>query len=212
MVRVSGPATRAIAEALLGKLPPPRIATFARFRAVDGAPIDEGLALYFPAPRSYTGEDVLELHGHGGPVVLDMLLARALALGARQARPGEFTERAFLNGKLDLAQAEAVADLIDAGSQTAARAALRSLDGEFSRRVQALTEQLIQLRLHRRGSDRFSGRRNRFPGRRKNYHRHHRARKQSGAGADLGATGTAAARRHGGGVGGAPECRQVVAA
>ena len=148
VVRVSGPATRAIAEALLGKLPPPRIATFARFRAADGAPIDEGLALYFPAPRSYTGEDVLELHGHGGPVVLDMLLARALALGARQARPGEFTERAFLNGKLDLAQAEAVADLIDAGSQTAARAALRSLDGEFSRRVQALTEQLIQLRLH----------------------------------------------------------------
>ena len=148
VVRVSGPATRAIAEALLGKLPPPRIATFARFRAADGAPIDEGLALYFPAPRSYTGEDVLELHGHGGPVVLDMLLARVLALGARQARPGEFTERAFLNGKLDLAQAEAVADLIDAGSQTAARAALRSLDGEFSRRVQALTEQLIQLRLH----------------------------------------------------------------
>ena len=148
VVRVSGPATRAIAEALLGKLPPPRVATFARFRAADGAPIDEGLALYFPAPRSYTGEDVLELHGHGGPVVLDMLLARALALGARQARPGEFTERAFLNGKLDLAQAEAVADLIDAGSQTAARAALRSLDGEFSRRVQALTEQLIQLRLH----------------------------------------------------------------
>ncbi len=148
VVRVSGPATRAIAEALLGKLPPPRVATFARFRAADGAPIDEGLALYFPTPRSYTGEDVLELHGHGGPVVIDMLLARVLALGARQARPGEFTERAFLNGKLDLAQAEAVADLIDAGSQTAARAARRSLDGEFSRRVQALTEQLIQLRLH----------------------------------------------------------------
>ena len=148
VVRVSGPATRAIAETLLGKLPAPRVATFARFRAADGAPIDAGLALYFSAPRSYTGEDVLELHGHGGPVVLDMLLARALGLGARQARPGEFTERAFLNGKLDLAQAEAVADLIDAGSQTAARAALRSLDGEFSRRVQALTEQLIRLRLH----------------------------------------------------------------
>lgn len=148
VVRVSGPATRTIAEALLGKLPSPRVATLARFRAVDGAPIDEGLTLYFPAPHSYTGEDVLELHGHGGPVVLDMLLARALSLGARQARPGEFTERAFLNGKLDLAQAEAVADLIDAGSQTAARAALRSLDGEFSRRVQTLTEQLIQLRLH----------------------------------------------------------------
>lgn len=148
VVRVSGPATRAIAGALLGKLPLPRAATFARFRAIDGAPIDEGLALYFPAPHSYTGEDVLELHGHGGPVVLDMLLARVLSLGARPARPGEFTERAFLNGKLDLAQAEAVADLIDAGSQTAVRAALRSLDGEFSRCVQVLTEQLIQLRLH----------------------------------------------------------------
>lgn len=148
VLRVSGSATHAIAEALFGRLPPPRVATFARFRAADGAPIDEGLALYFPAPRSYTGEDVLELHGHGGPVVLDMLLQRVLALGARAARPGEFTERAFLNGKLDLAQAEAVADLIDAGSRTAARAALRSLDGEFSRRVQALTEQLIQLRLH----------------------------------------------------------------
>ncbi|HLD13841.1 MAG TPA: tRNA uridine-5-carboxymethylaminomethyl(34) synthesis GTPase MnmE, partial [Burkholderiales bacterium] len=148
VVRVSGPATRAIAEALLGKLPAPRVATFARFCAADGALIDEGLALYFPTPHSYTGEDVLELHGHGGPVVLDMLLARVLSLGARPARPGEFTERAFLNGKLDLAQAEAVADLIDAGSQTAARAALRSLDGEFSCRVQALTGQLIQLRLH----------------------------------------------------------------
>lgn len=148
VVRVSGPATRTIAEALLGKLPLPRVATFARFRAADGAPIDEGLALYFPAPHSYTGEGVLELHGHGGPVVLDMLLARVLSLGARPARPGEFTERAFLNGKLDLAQAEAVADLIDAGSQTAARAALRSLDGEFSRRVRALTEQLIRSRLH----------------------------------------------------------------
>lgn len=148
VVRVSGPATRTIAEALLGKLPLPRVATFARFRAADGAPIDEGLALYFPAPHSYTGEGVLELHGHGGPVVLDMLLARVLSFGARPARPGEFTERAFLNGKLDLAQAEAVADLIDAGSQTAARAALRSLDGEFSRRVRALTEQLIRSRLH----------------------------------------------------------------
>ncbi len=148
VVRVSGPATRTIAEKLLGKLPVPRHATFARFRAADGQPIDEGLVLFFPAPHSYTGEDVLELHGHGGPVVLDMLLQRALALGARPARAGEFTERAFLNDKLDLAQAEAVADLIDAGSQAAARAALRSLEGEFSKRVQALTERLIQLRMH----------------------------------------------------------------
>jgi len=148
MVRISGPATRTIAEKLLGKLPAPRHATVARFRDADGQPIDEGLALFFPTPHSYTGEDVLELHGHGGPVVLDMLLQRALALGARSARAGEFTERAFLNDKLDLAQAEAVADLIDAGSQAAARAALRSLEGEFSKQVQALTERLIQLRMH----------------------------------------------------------------
>jgi tRNA modification GTPase len=148
VVRISGPRTRAIAEGVLGKLPAPHRASFARFRDADGQAIDEGLALFFPAPHSYTGEDVLELHGHGGPVVLDMLLSRALALGARPARAGEFTERAFLNGRLDLAQAEAVADLIDAGSQAAARAALRSLEGEFSKQVQALTERLIQLRVH----------------------------------------------------------------
>ncbi len=148
VVRISGPATRTIAENLLGKLPVPRRATFARFRDADGQPIDEGLALFFSAPHSYTGEDVLELHGHGGPVVLDMLLNRALALGARLARAGEFTERAFLNDKLDLAQAEAVADLIDAGSQAAARAALRSLEGEFSRQVHAFTERLVGLRMH----------------------------------------------------------------
>lgn len=148
VVRVSGPAARAIAQELLGKLPVPRHATFARFRDADNQPIDEGLALFFPAPNSYTGEDVLELHGHGGPVVLDMLLSRAFALGARAARAGEFTERAFLNDKFDLAQAEAVADLIDAGSQAAARAALRSLEGEFSRQVRTLTERLIGLRLH----------------------------------------------------------------
>jgi len=148
VVRISGLAARSIAEKLLGRLPAPRRATFARFRDADGNPIDEGLALFFPAPHSYTGEDVLELHGHGGPVVLDMLIQRALALGARPARPGEFTERAFLNDKLDLAQAEAVADLIDAGSQAAARAALRSLEGEFSRQVQALVERLTGLRMH----------------------------------------------------------------
>ncbi len=148
VVRVSGPAAPALAQAVLGKLPRPRRATLAQFHDADGKPIDAGLALYFPAPRSYTGEDVLELQGHGGPVVLDMLLARLLALGARAARAGEFTERAFLNGKLDLAQAEAVADLIDAGSQTAARAALRSLEGAFSQRTHALTEQLIRLRMH----------------------------------------------------------------
>jgi tRNA modification GTPase len=148
VVRISGPATRAIAEGLLGKLPAPRHASFAHFHDEGGNSIDEGLALFFPAPHSYTGEDVLELHGHGGPVVLDMLLARALGLGARPARAGEFTERAFLNDKLDLTQAEAVADLIDAGSQSAARAALRSLEGEFSKQVRALTERLIVLRTH----------------------------------------------------------------
>lgn len=148
VVRVSGPAVPALAQAVLGKLPRPRRATLAQFHDADGKHIDAGIALYFPAPRSYTGEDVLELQGHGGPVVLDMLLARLLALGARAARAGEFTERAFLNGKLDLAQAEAVADLIDAGSQTAARAALRSLAGEFSQRVHRLTEQLIRLRMY----------------------------------------------------------------
>jgi len=148
IVRLSGPATRRIAESMLGKLPPPRHATFANFLNVADRPIDQGLALFFPAPHSFTGEDVLELHGHGGTVILDMVLSRALELGARLARPGEFSERAFLNGKMDLAQAEAVADLIEAGSETAARSALRSLAGEFSRRVHALVEGLTRLRLY----------------------------------------------------------------
>ena len=147
IVRVSGPATRRIAESMLGRLPRPRHATFTHFAGAAGRPIDQGLVLFFPAPHSFTGEDVLELHGHGGPVVLDMTLGRALELGARLARPGEFSERAFLNGKLDLAQAEAVADLIEAGSESAARSALRSLEGGFSRRVQALREGLTRLRM-----------------------------------------------------------------
>ena len=146
IVRVSGPATCAIANALLGQLPAPRRATHTLFRAADGNAIDDGLALYFPAPHSFTGEDVLELHGHGGPVVMDLLLTRIVELGARLARPGEFSERAFLNGKLDLAQAEAIADLIDSGSAQAARAALRSLQGEFSQHIHALVETLIELR------------------------------------------------------------------
>jgi tRNA modification GTPase len=148
IVRISGPAAPDIARALLGHLPVARYARFGRFRSADGSTLDQGLALYFPAPHSFTGEHVLELHGHGGPVVLDLLLQAVLACGARVARPGEFSERAFLNGKLDLAQAEAVADLIESASAEAARAALRSLDGEFSRRVQAITDQLIALRLH----------------------------------------------------------------
>jgi tRNA modification GTPase len=148
VVRVSGPYTRTIAEAVLGRLPQPRYATYNVFHRASGEPLDHGLALFFPAPHSYTAEDVLELHGHGGPVVLDALLARLLELGARLARPGEFTERAFLNGKLDLVQAEAVADLIEASSTEAARAALCSLEGEFSRRVRARVEELTRLRMY----------------------------------------------------------------
>lgn len=147
VVRLSGPAVPALAAQILGRLPRPRHATLASFRGADGEAIDVGLALYFPAPHSYTGEDVLELQGHGGPVVTDLLVERALALGARLARPGEFTERAFLNDKLDLAQAEAIADLIDAGSAAAARAAQRALRGEFSAAVLSLNEQVTELRI-----------------------------------------------------------------
>jgi tRNA modification GTPase len=148
IVRASGPGVPRIARALLGQLPEPRHALHARFLDGAGAALDEGLALFFPAPNSYTGEDVLELHGHGGAVAIESLIARVLELGARRALPGEFTQRAYLNDKLDLAQAEAVADLIDAGSEAAARAALRSLQGEFSIRVRALDEALARLRAH----------------------------------------------------------------
>jgi len=147
VIRVSGAATAWIARALLGRDPVPRHAHYCAFRDAGGEPIDRGLLLYFKAPRSYTGEDVLELQTHGSPVVLRLLLARLVELGARHARPGEFSERAFLNGKLDLAQAEAVADLIASGSEAAARAALRSLDGEFSQRVRALTAAVVRLRV-----------------------------------------------------------------
>ena len=146
IVRVSGPQVPAIARQLLGFLPRPRHATMNGFHDADGELIDEGLVLYFPAPASFTGEHVLELHGHGGPVVMDLLLQRVLQLGARAARAGEFSERAFLNDKLDLAQAEAIADLIDSGTAQAARAAVRSLHGEFSQRIHALLERLIELR------------------------------------------------------------------
>jgi tRNA modification GTPase len=148
IVRVSGPRVSEIAHGLIGRVPTPRLATLAKFCDADGSTLDTGLALFFPAPHSYTGEDVLELQGHGGPVVLDLLLQRCLTLGARLARPGEFSERAFINDKLDLAQAEAIADLIDAGSAQAARAALRSLQGEFSRHIHDLVESLIRLRMH----------------------------------------------------------------
>ena len=148
IVRVSGPRARAMAITLSGREPQPRYAHYGPFHADDGDVIDEGLLLYFPGPNSFTGEDVLELQGHGGPVVMDMLLQRCLELGARQARPGEFSERAFLNDKLDLAQAEAIADLIEASSAQAARNAVRSLQGEFSKRVHSLTDQLIGLRMY----------------------------------------------------------------
>jgi tRNA modification GTPase len=146
IVRVSGPAVPGIARQLLGRLPEPRRAGVHRFRDAAGRLIDTGLALYFPAPASFTGEHVLELQAHGGPVLMDLLLARVLELGARRARPGEFSERAYLNDKLDLAQAEAIADLIDSATAQAARAAARSLEGEFSRQVQALVSRLIELR------------------------------------------------------------------
>lgn len=146
VIRLSGRNLLPLAEQLAGKTPAPRFATLATFRDAEGQAIDHGLLLYFPAPHSFTGEDVIELQGHGGPVVLRLLLARCLDLGARLAEPGEFTRRAFLNGKLDLAQAEAVADLIDASTTAAARGALRSLEGEFSKEIRALVDQLIELR------------------------------------------------------------------
>ncbi|OOG62488.1 tRNA uridine-5-carboxymethylaminomethyl(34) synthesis GTPase MnmE [Rhodanobacter sp. B04] len=148
VVRVSGPLVPAIAQTLLGRAPQPRHAHFAAIREAGGALIDRGLLLHFPAPASYTGEHVLELQGHGSAVLLDLLLRRVCELGARLARPGEFTERAFLNGKLDLAQAEAVADLIAARSQAGARAALQSMEGVFSRKVEVLLQALIALRVH----------------------------------------------------------------
>jgi len=144
---VSGPAVPAVVAGIVARELAPRAATLAAFRGARGETLDQGVALYFPAPRSYTGEDVVELHGHGGPAVLRLLLARCVELGARLARPGEFTQRAFLNGKLDLAQAEGVADLIDAATATAARAAARSLSGAFSREINELADALIELRM-----------------------------------------------------------------
>ncbi len=147
VIRVSGQNIAPLIAGLVGRDLQPRYAHFARIRAADGSVLDEGLALYFPAPHSFTGEEVLELQGHGGPVLMKMLLARCVELGARHAEPGEFTKRAFLNGKLDLAQAEAVADLIDAQSEAAARSALKSLDGAFSREIHVLVDGLINLRM-----------------------------------------------------------------
>ena len=148
IVRVSGREVERIARAMLGSLPEPRTATYRNFRNTSGERVDVGLALYFPAPASFTGESVLELHGHGGPVVISLLVDAVIELGARQAEPGEFSKRAFLNDKLDLVQAEAIADLIGSGTAQAARAALRSLSGAFSTAVDGLAEQLVRLRMH----------------------------------------------------------------
>ena len=147
IVRVSGPEVGAVARGIGGKLPEPRTAALTRFLDHDGSLIDTGLMLYFPAPHSFTGEEVLELQGHGGPVVLQMLLNRVRLLGARAARPGEFSERAFLNDKLDLAQAEAIADLVTSATESAARAAQQSLSGAFSRRVAEVQEHMTRLRV-----------------------------------------------------------------
>lgn len=147
VVRISGHGLEAVARILLGKALRPRLASLSSFLDHDGSVIDQGIALYFPAPHSFTGEDVLELQGHGGNAVMQRLLKRCLALGARLAEPGEFTKRAFLNDKLDLAQAESVADLIDAASEEAAKSAVRSLQGEFSHAVHELVERLIELRM-----------------------------------------------------------------
>ncbi len=148
IVRISGPDVPEMAKTLLGALPPPRLATFAEFSDAAGEAVDSGLALYFPEPASFTGESVLELHGHGGPAVMALVIEAVTSMGARRAEPGEFSKRAFLNDKIDLAQAEAIADLIGSGTSQAARAALRSLSGAFSGAVEALQEQLINLRLH----------------------------------------------------------------
>lgn len=148
VVRVSGPACRKIAQAVLGQCPPPRHAAYLAFLDADSKPIDCGIAIYYSAPHSYTGEDVLELQAHGGPALMQLLLERCLALGAQHAEPGEFTKRAYLNDKLDLAQAEAVADVISAATAEAARSAVRSLVGEFSQRIHQLRDKLIDLRLY----------------------------------------------------------------
>ncbi|MGV3345270.1 tRNA uridine-5-carboxymethylaminomethyl(34) synthesis GTPase MnmE [Enterobacteriaceae bacterium LUAb1] len=149
ILRISGRQAAEVSRTLLGKLPKPRYADYLPFRDVDGSILDQGIALWFPAPHSFTGEDILELQGHGGPIILDLLLKRIAAFpGVRLARPGEFSERAFLNDKLDLAQAEAIADLIDASSEQAARSALNSLQGVFSARINQLTATLTQLRIY----------------------------------------------------------------
>lgn len=156
VIRISGTSSRSIAEKILGYLPPPRRADLCDFRNSGGDVVDRGIALFFPAPHSFTGEDVLELQGHGGLYLLNSLLAELGTMGARIARPGEFSERAFINEKLDLTQAEAIADLIDASSEQAARSAVRTLQGEFSRLIHELAEQITELRVYVEASIDFS--------------------------------------------------------
>ena len=147
IVRVSGPGVKEISRHILGEIPEPRLAIYSDFRDGEDV-IDEGIALFFKGPASFTGEDVLELQGHGGMVILDSLVQRCVSLGARVARPGEFSERAFCNDKMDLAQAEAIADLIDASSVEAAKSAVRSMQGEFSKLINQLVEEMIQIRIY----------------------------------------------------------------
>jgi tRNA modification GTPase len=156
VVRISGKKSAEIVTAICGKLPSPRYAKFTHFRDADNGVIDEGIALYFPGPASFTGEDVVELQGHGSPLVMDRLCQRAVELGARMARPGEFSERAFLNNKMDLAQAEAVADLIESSTEQAARSAMRSLQGDFSNRINDFLQELTHLRMYVEASIDFS--------------------------------------------------------
>lgn len=148
IIRVSGPLAKTIANTILGKIPQPRFADYLPFLDENNDVIDSGLALYFIGPNSFTGEDILELQGHGGPVVMDLLLQRVINLGARIAQPGEFSERAFLNDKVDLAQAEAIADLIEAGSEQAAKSAVKSLQGDFSQKIDDCVEALTHLRMY----------------------------------------------------------------
>lgn len=148
IIRVSGPNVLSIIENIIGKVPTPRYAHFANFKDSRGVAIDQGLSVFFKAPFSFTGEDVLELHCHGGPAIIDILIQRILSLGTRLAKPGEFSERAFLNNKIDLIQAEAIADLIAASSEQAVRSAFRSLQGEFSKKINHLVERVIKLRMY----------------------------------------------------------------
>ncbi len=148
IIRISGPKVPEIATNILGNLPSPFKASHRLFKDNSAQTLDDGVAIYFPAPKSFTGEHVLELQGHGGHIVMDMLLKRCLELGARLAKPGEFSERAFLNDKLDLTQAEAIADLIDSGSEQAARSALRSLQGDFSQAINSLLQKMIEMRVY----------------------------------------------------------------